>query len=78
MKQSANYEIVEEDEDCVLIRDVGPWEQRLTITNDAEAVVRKLAWHLNGRRLEYIDSDGFRSRIKVTDGAFAGFAPALQ
>lgn len=33
---------------------------------------------LEGRRLEYIDSEGDREQILVKDGNFAGFAPAQQ
>jgi hypothetical protein len=37
--------------------------------------VEELAPILNGRRLEYIDSDGRRDQLLVKDGKFAGFAP---
>ncbi len=59
----ANIEIVSTtgfDQELV-IRDVGPWDQFMTVTNDAEGVVRSLwdsALLVPGRRLFYIDSEG--------------------
>jgi len=29
-------------DDCVVIRDVGPWDKHKTVTNDAEDVVRRV------------------------------------
>lgn len=72
----ANFEIASLDNDCVLIRDIGPWDQYLTVTNAVEEVVANLLPILCGRRLEYIDSEGKRDQILVEDGKFAGFAPA--
>ena len=78
MKRKANYEIVSETDDCVLIRDLGPWSEYPTVTNAAESTVNALAPRLQGRRLEYIDSEGHRDRLLVTDGHFDGFAPAVH
>ncbi len=74
----ACYEIVADDVNVLLIRDVGPWNRHPTVTNDAEAVVTELAPCLGGRRLEYIDSEGRRDQLLVERGAFAGFAPAPE
>ena len=71
-----NYSIIEETDDCVVIRDLGPWNRHLTVTNGAEEVVAELAPRLRGRRLEYYDSDGNRDQLLVRDGRFAGFAPS--
>ena len=38
----ANYEIVEDSQDCLLIQDIGPWDRYPTITNSVEEVVRQL------------------------------------
>lgn len=73
-----NYKIIIETADCVVIRDVGPWDRHLTVTNGAEEVVIELAPMLQGRRLEYYDSDGNRDQLMVRDGKFAGFAPSLD
>ena len=76
MTRKANYELVEQTEKHVLIRDVGPWDKFLTVTNAAEEVVSELAPMLAGRRLEYIDSEGERAVLLVSkDGKFAGFDP---
>ena len=71
----ANYEIVEQTDELVCIRDVGPWDKFASVTNAAEEVVKELAPVLKGRRLEYFDSDGNRDQLLVKDGQFAGFAP---
>jgi len=71
----ANYEIVEQNETFVLIRDLGPWSEHPTVTNAAEDVVEELAPLLRGRRLEYFDSEGQRDQLLVVNGKFAGFAP---
>ena len=71
-----NFIIESETDDCLLIRDIGPWNRHPTVTNAAEEVVEQLAPRLHGRRLEYIDSDGQRDQLLVKNGKFAGFAPA--
>ena len=72
--KTPRYEIVQVSEFYILIRDLGPWDVYPTITNGAEAVVAELASRLNGRRLEYYDSEGECGQLLVRDGAFAGFA----
>ena len=69
----SNYQVVENTDDYLVIRDLGPWDQYLTVTNDADEVVGELVKTLNGRRLEYYDSDGERAEIFIKDGRFAGF-----
>jgi len=71
----ANYIIVSDTNDCLVIKDIGPWDKYPTVTNDAECVVQELASRLNDRRLEYIDSEGNRDQLLVKDGEFDGFAP---
>ena len=78
MSARANYRIVEDKPDVLVIEDVGPWNRHPSITNDAEAVVEALAPQLKGRRLEYYDSEGQRDQLLVKDGRFAGFAPAQE
>jgi len=72
-----NYELVQDHAgDPLLIRDLGPWDEHLTITNDPEHVVTKLrsAGMLPfGRRLFYYDSAGILDELVVKDGKFAGF-----
>ncbi len=74
--QKANYAIVELTDEFVLLRDIGPHDKYMTITNAAEEVVAEIASLLGNRRLEYIDSEGERDQIIVKDGKFAGFRPA--
>ena len=78
---TARYAIVEDSfdgSDPLVIRDVGPWDQHLTVTNDAESVVEELlcSHHLRpGQRLFYYDTEGQLDELVVKDGKFAGFAP---
>ncbi len=74
MADKANYVVVYQDDTTVCIRDVGPWDRHLTVTNDAERVVDELYVALNGRKLIYYDSDGELGTLRVIDGKFAGFA----
>jgi hypothetical protein len=74
----ARYELVREDDDGVLIRDLGPWDQHPTVTNAAEQVVAELLPKLRGRRLYYFDSEGQLDELVIRDGRFAGFAPGLR
>ena len=74
MNRNSRFTIVEDNPSVLCLRDVGiPWEECLTITNDAERVVELLNPILKGRRLEYYDSERDRTRLKVKDGKFAGF-----
>ena len=78
--REAQYIIVQDDhlkEKPLVIKDIGPWNRHLTVTNDAENVVQRLErqGHLPvSRRLFYYDSEGELSEILVRDGFFAGFA----
>lgn len=74
----AVYRIELQTDEQILIKDVGTG---MTVTNDAEAVVRDL--HRNGmlgkRRLLYIDSEGKVDELKHDgNGTFQGFAPGKQ
>jgi hypothetical protein len=69
----ANYMVVKETTDFILIRDLGPWDKHGTVTNDAERVVADLAPRLEGRRLLYYDSEDELDEILVENGQFAGF-----
>ena len=79
--REAQYIIVQDDhlkEKPLVIKDIGPWNRHLTVTNDAENVVQRLErqGHLPvSRRLLYYDSEGELSEILVRDDFFAGFAP---
>lgn len=75
-----NYEIVEDDHEFLVLRDIGPWDQYFTITNGAENVVQELLSRLGDRRLMYYDSLGDLNELLVKDGQFDGFkhVPVLK
>jgi hypothetical protein len=70
----ANYTIVGDTPEQLIIRDESPWERHATVTNDAEQVVKDLAPKLGKRRLLYIDSLGDLDEIVHRDGKFVGFS----
>lgn len=77
----ARYSIVGNDAGALILRDVGPWSQYPTITNDAGAVVHDLVRVgalLPTQRLFYFDSDENLDEILVNAGTFAGFAPCAR
>jgi len=76
MGMPAQFKIVDFTEQSVLIRDIGPWDQCFTITNDAESVVARILPILG--RLFYFDSEGDLAELLVKDGKFAGFVRAEQ
>lgn len=54
MNRKANYTIVASDRNQVIIQDVGPWDQYLSVTNDAKNIVKELVakgYLADGRRL---------------------------
>lgn len=74
--RTANYRVEYEDETSVTIRDLGPWDEHPTVTNDAERVVRDLhGMGLQCRRLYYYDSGGqLDELLHDGHGEFLGFA----
>lgn len=75
MKQ-ANFQIVHRGPFEIVLRDLGPWDQHPTVTNDAEGVVARLiadGEYQRGQRLFYYDSEGRFDEILIRDGRFAGF-----
>ncbi len=77
MKRHAQFRVERVTEAYVILRDLGPWTEYPTITNDADGVVRWMVKFegLGARRLYYIDSTGQTDELLIKDGAFAGFAP---
>lgn len=72
----SQYRVEEQSDVKIVIRDVG--KNCMSVTNDAESVVRDLQRNgmLDSRQLFYYDSEGQLDEIKH-DGAgnFKGFAP---
>lgn len=77
LMKTPNYSIENINDERILIRDLGPWNEYPTITNNAEAVVAELVVahgeDLGERELHYIDSEGDIDRLLVEKGSFAGF-----
>jgi hypothetical protein len=63
----------------LVIRDIGPWDQHSSVTNDAENVVYDLIHNDGllkpGMRLWYYDSEGQLDELVVVGGLFCGFGP---
>jgi hypothetical protein len=75
----ANYQVLDITPEAVLLRDIGPWNKFMTVTNAAEDVVEELAESgilTPNQRLLYYDSENELTELKHKDGKFAGFAPA--
>ena len=79
MSRNANFEIIENIPGSpLIIRDIGPWNKVLSVTNDAERVVEKLVtsgFLDNNRRLFCYDSENELDELAIKDGKFAGFLP---
>ncbi len=74
----SRYERVSSDDDYFIIKDVGHGNH-LSVTNDAEDVVKEVALMMKpGQKLLYYDSDGNLDELKIENGEFAGFAPGPQ
>jgi hypothetical protein len=76
MGKKANWVTIEIDNAFVLIRDIGPWDTHLSVTNDAENVVKEVVatGYLGDRKLFYVDSDGRTDRLLVKNGEFDGYS----
>ena len=75
----ANYQVIETTPEAVVLRDIGPWNKFMTITNAAEEVVEELADRgilKDGQRLFYYDSENELTELVHKDGQFMTFAPA--
>lgn len=68
----AMFEFDEDTPERLTIRDVGG-PNHMSVTNDAEAIVRVLAERVGNRRLFYYDSEGRLDELLIRDGKFAGF-----
>jgi hypothetical protein len=74
-----NYKVIANfDGEPLVIRDIGPWEEYMSVTNGVESVVEELyniGYLPPGRRLFYFDSEGQLDEIVVKDGKFVKFVP---
>lgn len=76
--RTANYQLVRKTDKELVLRDIGPWDKYLTITNAAEQVVKEMLPVLDGRRLFYYDSEDELTELLIEDGNFTGFMVAPQ
>ncbi len=76
--KTPNYALLAVTDYWVVIRDLGPWEDHSSVTNNPEAVVYDLAHEfgadLGGRRLAYYDSDGNLDELVLENGWFRRFS----
>ena len=65
----------------LIIEDVGPWDQHMTITNDIENVITDLIFSgklTTGRRLFYFDSEGeLTEALWSEEDGFKGYRPGV-
>ncbi|MBU0598707.1 hypothetical protein KKF61_07045 [Patescibacteria group bacterium] len=76
MSREAQFEVISNTDEVLGIRDIGPWDKYLSVTNDAEnVVIRLFAAGLlkEGKRLLYEDSEGELDAIIVANGEFVRF-----
>jgi len=79
MGRKANFDVLENiPGNPLVIRDIGPWDKHLSVTNDAEGVVELLVKSGlldNNRRLFYYDTNNNLDELVIKNGKFAGFSP---
>jgi hypothetical protein len=74
--RKANYDIMVQTPQGIILRDLGPWDKYLTITNAAEEVVEELVSQgilKEGQKLLCHDSEGDLTELVHKDGKFVGF-----
>ncbi len=71
----ANYKVIKNTPERIVLVDLGPWDQYATVTNAAENVVAEIEgiYSIGSRRVFYYDSEGELTELLVKDGKFAGF-----
>ena len=64
------------DKDIIILEDVGPWDNRPTITNDIEYVIARLyaqGMLNNNKRLLYVDSENILTEVVHFNEKFIRF-----
>lgn len=72
--REAKFTVESFDPAQIIIRDVGPWDKHLSVTNDAEGVIARLD-PAPMQRVFYYDSEGHLDELVHRDGKFLKFAP---
>ncbi len=72
-----NYVVEKNEPNLLIIRDVGPWSEYMSVTNGAEKVVEELYDQglLGNKQLLCYDSEGQLDELKHAGPTFTGFAP---
>jgi len=74
-----NFMVEEDDHEKIVIRDIGPWDEFPTVTNNAEAVIEKLGLRGEFSRHGY---DGIEPldvpHLQQTAGSPGGTATAVS
>lgn len=75
MSGTANYAVIQATETRLVLKDIGPWDRYMTVTNAAEAVIAEIDrdYGIGDRRVFYFDSDNELTELVVRGGRFAGF-----
>lgn len=68
----ANFVVLERTHEQITIRDIGPWDQHRSVTNDAEEVIRRLAPEPN-QKVFCFGSDNQLDELVHHDGKFVQF-----
>lgn len=74
-KLRASYSVVGQTPEVVTIRDENG---RVSVTNDAEAVVEDVLLYYGNKRIHYYDSDGNLDQLCHDGQQFTGFAPVQK
>ena len=71
------YDIIQATETCIVLKDLGPWDRYMTITNAAEHVIEDMQriFIIGNRRLFYFDSEGELTELCHEGERFIRFAP---
>jgi len=74
--REAQFDVLFSNKDVLTIKDIGPWDTYLTVTNDIENVVRRLYISellVHGQWLNVVDSEGNCDNIVHEHGKFVSF-----
>lgn len=76
MELRSKFSVIRDVQHILFIRDdFDPDEPTMTVTNDADNVVRWCHVHYPGRRVVYRDTEGEWAELKHNLGIFVKFAP---
>ena len=79
--REARFKVIGHNDRVLAIKDIGPWDEYLTVTNDIENVVRRLYASgdlVHGQSLNVVDSEGDCDTVIHEHGEFVSFALTLK